>query len=225
MLRMVILFLFLPALLYSQKKVGDVLVNQKAYADSFMRVQYGEDFFNRYFVFDYESGGYLGVGHHQWNENTNSDTASYYYLWYFFHFPGSMADTTIYAEFRGDKTEKPTRTLYCQKYPGVCINLDSSQLDTIAHKIFNHPLRVCTVRLYEFGDFEDSLFFVLDSSHVFLEVEYDSIVYYRRNKRYKLWRHKLVVDACSSDVVLKNFLYVKGSVAGPFMCGAGVRRD
>lgn len=227
-MRCLLLFLFVSASypLCAQHKVSELLANEKIAADSMMRIQYGSAFFAHYFIFDSASGGNFDSRGNQWNESVEQDSASYYYISYLFQFPGALTDSFTTYDFYCDSNYRLTRGSYGDKYFSTCINVSSGQMNSITQNEFRQPLSECTVRLYRFLDFDDSLYSTLDSSHVFLETEHDSIRYFgRHHKHYELWRTTIVVDACTGLVVSRSSLYFRNKnyrESGPFPCGTGM---
>jgi hypothetical protein len=203
-------FLLMCSALAAQRKVADLLAPQKRSADSLMRVQYGA-LFPEYFVFDpLQSGGNFDHHGNGWNDSVTNDTANHYYFVYLFVFPGARIDSFADYDFHPDSNYCPTRGAYGEKYSARCIAMNSAQMNAVTQAELAHPLPECTVRLYRYLDFSDSLYSALDSSHVFLEVESDSIVYFgRKQQHYKLWRKTIVVDACTGSVVSRDTLYFR----------------
>lgn len=227
-MRRFLLFLFVCGsyTVYAQHKVSELLANEKQVCDSLMRVQYGSAFFGRYFILDSTSGGNFDSRGNQWNESVEKDSASYYYISYLFQFPGALTDSFTSYAFYCDSNYRPICESCGGNYFSTCINVTGVQMNSIAQNEFGHPLSECTVRLYRFLDFNDSLYSTLDSSHVFLEAEHDRIRYFgRHDQHYELWRTTLVVDACTGVVVSRSSLYLRNKnyrTSGPFPCGTGM---
>ena len=199
----------------AQKKVSDLLVNRKSSCDSLMRIQYGNELFEKYFALDSFSGGYFGHGFQHWNESVEHDSAAHYMIWYYFRYPGALIDSSYKYGFHHEKDNRPTRGSYGGKCCARLIKITPQQLDSITHEVINQPLSACKIRRYDFIDFHDSLYTTLDSTHVFLEAEYDSIRYYgRKNRRYELLRRTIVIDAYKVSLVADSTLHYKGQVHG-----------
>lgn len=205
----------------AQWKVSDLLATQKYSCDSLMRIQYGDELFEKYFVLDSFSGGYFGHGFSHWNDTVERDTASYYKIWYMFRFPGALIDSSLDYGFYSDTTNRPTRGSYGGRCAAQRINTTPQQIDSITRAVIHQPLSVCKIRRYDFIDFHDSLYSTLDSTHVFLEAEYDDIRYFgRKNRRYELHRRTIVIDAYDGILVGDSTLHHKGRVDdGPRPCG------
>lgn len=216
----ILLSLFVAVSLSAQRKVSELLAKEKLACDSMMQVQYGSLFSDGYFVLDSTCGGNFDSYGNQWNQYVEKDSASYYYIAYFFRFPGARIDSFTYVEFTSDSNYLPRA--YGARHPASCIQITQPQMNSIAGTSFGDSLSSCTVRMYDFSGFGDSLFFSLDSSHVFLEVEHDVVKYFGiKDKHYKLWRQTVIVDACTGLVISrsKDFFKVKNWREEPGLCG------
>jgi len=204
------LILLLPLCISAQQTIGDILVDEKHSTDSLMRLQYGEELFNGYFDLNPASGGRTNYEFQNWNDTT-ADSVRYYFIWYYFRFPGAKVDSALSYEYYGDKNQPPSRGSYDQIYSGQCILMDSTQMNTVTITELHKQLSECTIRLYEYSGFNDSLYFALDSTHVYLEVEHDSVRYYGwKNRKVHLIRNSIIIDACNNIIVSRNTLDWKG---------------
>lgn len=218
-LRFILVFLFASTTLSAQRKVSEVCAQQKASYDSAMRVEYGDSLFENCFVFD--TGSYVWADPNHmclWNDTMIGDTVRTYDFFYSFRFPGSKIDET--SSYR-PATDRWGRLIpdTSGSSPEHCKLIGEKQMDEITRKHLGKPLRKCHTRIYPFDsysppDYSETVY--LDSTHVYLEVEFER---YRgsgkRGTKFTSFTKTLLVDACTGEVIGKDRERYKG-VSGYF---------
>lgn len=195
----------------AQTLVSDALAEQKAKCDSLLQLQYGSELYKNFMVLDSSSGGYFVNSFQTWNMHADSDSASYYWIRYYFKLPGTHIDSSNTYEFFNGQDNEPTRG----SYGAVCyqrkLNITADRLAMLVQDTTGNPLSLYKVGLFEYREFSDSLSIILDSTHLYLAVRCDSIVYSGfQKRRFKLYQKKIVVDAFDERIISISMIVHEG---------------
>jgi hypothetical protein len=208
---LVLLFSFATVSCYSQKKVSEEFAGYKLRMDSLMRITYGDSIFENYFVFDTSSYIWVG-GHtmHSWNETYTGDSVTAVEFWYVFVYPGAYIHP--YYGYRPGSTIFWIFEDSLDKYDGRCITIAPAAIEQFAKTKLKQPLNQCAVRLRTDTWFSANEEFIhLDSSHVYLEMEYQFTKGgEHRGAKFKQWNHIILIDACTGEYVGRKDTYTSG---------------
>lgn len=183
----------------------------KIQGDSIMRVTYGDYLFENYFQFrPGATYAYCGWDHKRmWDAKMYGQSICCLDLIYEFVYPGT--DPHYHSNYSLSTNADVKLEMPLYKYYGRGPLIAPERVSKLCSDSLHRPLKQCHVDLYQQQYFTDSLRTIkLDSSHVYLQVEYEKIKYRHRHNYLDISRWDLLIDACTGEFIGRSSHFYKG---------------
>lgn len=180
-----------------------------------MRSIYGDSLFQNYFIFDDKRSYVWCDPNHdrRWNQRMIGDSIYSCHIFYRFTFPGAKVHPFYVSSFdlnsNGEFENNPKPPYY-----GRRIKVSTETMDKIAQDSLGKVLKECTVQIYYSTYFYDTpRGRNLDSSHVYLELQYRKRTGgTKRGDYFQVWTWSVIVDGSTGEIIGKQESYFNGNV-------------